>query len=272
MESSIAPPIDKKALQPQVAREVWKQELADAVRDPSELCDLLNLDSVVAEKAKKANRDFPFLVPRGFISRMRPGDLNDPLLLQVLPRLEELDDVPNFVSDPVGEQAARQGTGLIQKYHGRCLLLVTSGCAVNCRYCFRREFPYAESGASPSSFAAAVGKVALDSSIQEVILSGGDPLLVDDDLLEDLIKKLASIPHVQRLRIHSRLPVVLPSRITEHFLRIMNETRLTVCLVIHSNHAAELDSTVARITQKTWPSCWFTIQSGSFTTWCERHC
>ena len=250
MESSIAPPIDKKALQPQVAREVWKQELADAVRDPSELCDLLNLDSAVAEKAKKVNRDFPLLVPRGFISRMRPGDLNDPLLLQVLPRLEELDDVPNFVSDPVGEQAARQGTGLIQKYHGRCLLLVTSGCAVNCRYCFRREFPYAESGASPSSFAAAVGKVALDSSIQEVILSGGDPLLVDDDLLEDLIKKLASIPHVQRLRIHSRLPVVLPSRITEHFLRIMNETRLTVCLVIHSNHAAELDSTVAESLKK----------------------
>lgn len=250
MESSIAPPIGKKTLQPQVAREVWKQELADAVRDPSELCDLLNLDSVVAEKAKKANRDFPFLVPRGFISRMRPGDLNDPLLLQVLPRLEELDDVPNFVSDPVGEQAARQGTGLIQKYHGRCLLLVTSGCAVNCRYCFRREFPYAESGASPSSFAAAVGKVALDSSIQEVILSGGDPLLVDDDLLEDLIKKIASIPHVQRLRIHSRLPVVLPSRITEHFLRIMNETRLTVCLVIHSNHAAELDSTVAESLKK----------------------
>ena len=250
MESSIAPLIDKKALQPQVAREVWKQELADAVRDPLELCDLLNLDSVVAEKAKKANRDFPLLVPRGFISRMRPGDLNDPLLLQVLPRLEELDDVPNFVSDPVGEQAARQGTGLIQKYHGRCLLLVTSGCAVNCRYCFRREFPYAESGASPSSFAAAVGKVALDSSIQEVILSGGDPLLVDDDLLEDLIKKLASIPHVQRLRIHSRLPVVLPSRITEHFLRIMNETRLTVCLVIHSNHAAELDSTVAESLKK----------------------
>ena len=250
MESSIAPPIDNKALRPLVAREVWKQELADAVRDPAELCDLLNLDSVVAEKAKKANRDFPFLVPRGFISRMRPGDLNDPLLLQVLPRLEELDDVPNFVSDPVGEQAARQGTGLIQKYHGRCLLLVTSGCAVNCRYCFRREFPYAESGASPSSFAAAVGKVALDSSIQEVILSGGDPLLVDDPLLEDLIKKLASIPHVQRLRIHSRLPVVLPSRITEHFLRIMNETRLTVCLVIHSNHAAELDSTVAESLKK----------------------
>ena len=180
---------------------------------------------------------------------MRPGDLNDPLLLQVLPRLEELDDVPNFVSDPVGEQAARQGTGLIQKYHGRCLLLVTSGCAVNCRYCFRREFPYAESGASPSSFAAAVGKVALDSSIQEVILSGGDPLLVDDDLLEDLIKKLLR-SHMSGGFAFIANSCRLPSRITEHFLRIMHGTRLTVCLVIHSNHAAELDSTVAESLKK----------------------
>ena len=124
-----------------MVREVWKQELADAVRDPAELCDLLNLDSAVAKKSIKASQDFPFLVPRGFISRMQKGDPNDPLLLQVLPQPEELDDIPGFVSDPVGEQPARRGTGLIQKYHGRCLLLVTGGCAVHCRYCFRREFP-----------------------------------------------------------------------------------------------------------------------------------
>ena len=233
-----------------MVREVWKRELADAVRDPAELCELLDLDPSIAKKANKASRDFPFLVPRGFISRMQQGDPYDPLLLQVLPRLEELDDVPGFVSDPVGEQAARQGAGLIQKYHGRCLLLVTGGCAVNCRYCFRREFPYAESGASPSSFTPAVAQIGHDSSIHEVILSGGDPLLADDVLLEDLIQKIASISHVQRLRIHTRIPVVLPSRITEYFLRIMHETRLTVCLVIHANHAAELDSTVAESLRK----------------------
>jgi EF-P beta-lysylation protein EpmB len=236
-----------------MAREVWKQELADAVRDPAELCDLLHLDPALAQKSKKASGDFPFLVPRGFISRMQPGDPNDPLLLQVLPRLEELDDIPGFVSDPVGEQPARRGTGLIQKYHGRCLLLVTGGCAVHCRYCFRREFPYAESGASPASFAAAVNEIREDESIHEVILSGGDPLLIDDTLLKALIHDIASVSHVRRLRIHSRLPVVLPSRITENFLRIMNEIRLTVCLVIHANHAAELDSTVAESLRKISP-------------------
>jgi EF-P beta-lysylation protein EpmB len=156
-----------------------------------------------------------------------------------------LDDIPGFVSDPVGEQPARRGTGLIQKYHGRCLLLVTGGCAVHCRYCFRREFPYAESGASPASFAGAVNEIREDPSIHEVILSGGDPLLIDDTLLETLIHDIASIPHVRRLRIHTRIPVVLPSRITEHLLLILHETRLTACVVIHANHAAELDSVVA---------------------------
>ena len=156
-----------------------------------------------------------------------------------------MDDIPGFVSDPVGEQPARRGTGLIQKYHGRCLLLVTGGCAVHCRYCFRREFPYAESGASPASFAGAVNEIREDPSIHEVILSGGDPLLIDDTLLETLIHDIASIPHVRRLRIHTRIPVVLPSRITEHLLHILHETRLTACVVIHANHAAELDSVVA---------------------------
>jgi EF-P beta-lysylation protein EpmB len=253
MEISTVRVIDRTNPQPPMVREVWKQELADAVRDPADLCDLLHLDPALAQKSKKASRDFPFLVPRGFISRMQPGDPNDPLLLQVLPRLEELDDIPGFVSDPVGEQPARRGTGLIQKYHGRCLLLVTGGCAVHCRYCFRREFPYAESGASPASFAAAVNEIREDESIHEVILSGGDPLLIDDTLLEALIHDIASVSHVRRLRIHSRLPVVLPSRITENFLRIMNEIRLTVCLVIHANHAAELDSTVAESLRKISP-------------------
>ena len=245
METSTVRTNGSITLQPSMVREVWKQELADAVRDPAELCDLLDLDPAIAQKSKDAGRDFMFLVPRGFISRMQPGDPNDPLLLQVLPRLEELDDMPGFVSDPVGEQPARRGTGLIQKYHGRCLLLVTGGCAVHCRYCFRREFPYAESGASPASFVAAVNEIRADESIHEVILSGGDPLLIDDALLETLIRDIDSISHVRRLRIHTRIPVVLPSRITEQLLHILDTTRLTACVVIHANHAAELDSIVA---------------------------
>ena len=252
METSTVRPIDRITSQPTVVREAWKQELAEAIRDPVELCAVLKLDldplklhPAVDHHADNASQNFPLLVPRGFASRMKQGDPNDPLLLQVLPRPEELHDAPGFVSDPVGEQPARRGTGLIQKYHGRCLLLVTGGCAVHCRYCFRREFPYAESGASPASFTDAVTEIRSDQSISEVILSGGDPLLVDDQLLETLVHDIASVPHVRRLRIHTRIPVVLPSRITKQLLHILHTTRLTVCVVIHSNHAAELDCVVA---------------------------
>ncbi|MBT6920152.1 MAG: EF-P beta-lysylation protein EpmB [Planctomycetaceae bacterium] len=250
METSTAQVIDRTTSEPPVVREAWKQELAEAIRDPAELCTLLKLDPSIAHHMHRASQSFPLLVPRGFVSRMQQGDPNDPLLLQVLPRPEELIDTPGFVSDPVGEQVARRGTGLIQKYHGRCLLLVTGGCAVHCRYCFRREFPYAESGASPASFASAVSEIRADQSITEVILSGGDPLLVDDQLLEKLIHDIASIPHVRRLRIHTRIPVVLPSRITKQLLHILHTTRLTVCVVIHSNHAAELDCVVGESMQR----------------------
>jgi EF-P beta-lysylation protein EpmB len=223
----------------------WKRELATAVRDPAELCRLLDLDPTIGSRAVAAGRSFPFLVPRGFVSRMRPADPADPLLLQVLPQPAELDDVAGFSSDPLAERQARRAGGLIQKYAGRALLLLTGGCAVNCRYCFRREFPYADSGATPAGITLALKELAADPSIHEVILSGGDPLLLDDPLLARLVTDLGAIPQLRRLRIHSRLPVVLPSRITPDLLATLAASRLAVSLVIHANHAAELDDAVA---------------------------
>lgn len=224
----------------------WQRELGEAFRAPEELCRFLGLGADVAAAATAALVGFPLLVPRAFAARMRRGDPDDPLLLQVLPRPAERQEVAGFVSDPVGEAAARAGPGLVRKYAGRALVLVTGGCAVNCRYCFRREFPYAESGASQQGVAAALAAIAADPSLAEVILSGGDPLLVDDDRFRDIVAAVAEIPHVRRLRIHTRLPVVLPSRVTDELVATLAATRLTCVVVIHANHAAELDDTVAR--------------------------
>jgi EF-P beta-lysylation protein EpmB len=176
---------------------------------------------------------------------MRPGDPLDPLLLQVLPRPAEREQVAGFSADPLEEHAALASPGLVQKYAGRVLLLATGGCAVNCRYCFRREFPYAESGASQAGIEAAVETIAADATIHEVILSGGDPLLLDDSRLATLVAKLEAIPHIRRLRIHSRLPIVLPSRVTDSVTATLARTRLTCVMVVHANHPAELDSSVA---------------------------
>jgi EF-P beta-lysylation protein EpmB len=176
---------------------------------------------------------------------MRPGDPLDPLLLQVLPRPAEREQVAGFSADPLEEHAALTSPGLVQKYAGRVLLLATGGCAVNCRYCFRREFPYAESGASQAGIEAAVETIAADATIHEVILSGGDPLLLDDSRLATLVAKLEAIPHIRRLRIHSRLPIVLPSRVTDSLTATLARTRLTCVMVVHANHPAELDSSVA---------------------------
>jgi len=176
---------------------------------------------------------------------MRPGDPLDPLLLQVLPRPAEREQVAGFSADPLEEHAAIASPGLVQKYAGRVLLLATGGCAVNCRYCFRREFPYAESGASQAGIEAAVEAIAADATIHEVILSGGDPLLLDDSRLATLVAKLEAIPHIRRLRIHSRLPIVLPSRVTDSLTATLARTRLACVMVVHANHPSELDSSVA---------------------------
>ena len=228
----------------------WQRELADAIRDPAELCRLLGLEADVAAAARAATAPFPLLVPRGFAARMQPGDPRDPLLLQVLPTAAEGTPAAGFSADPLEEAATLAAPGLLRKYPGRGLLLVAGGCAVNCRYCFRREFPYAESGVTQAGLAAALEAVAADESLTEVILSGGDPLLLDDARLADLVRRLEAIPHLRRLRIHSRLPVVLPSRVTDDLVTTLAATRLATIVVIHANHARELDAAVEHATRR----------------------
>ncbi|MFM7293058.1 MAG: EF-P beta-lysylation protein EpmB [Planctomycetia bacterium] len=223
----------------------WQRELAEAVRDPDELCRLLGLDPALATAARVAAGDFPLLVPRGFVARMRPGDPHDPLLLQVLPRPAERERVAGYSADPLEERRALAAPGLVQKYAGRALLLATGACAINCRYCFRREFPYAEHGATQAGVEAALRALESDDTIHEAILSGGDPLLLDDERLARLVARLEALPHVHRLRIHSRLPIVLPTRVTDALAATLARTRLTCVVVVHANHPAELDAAVA---------------------------
>jgi EF-P beta-lysylation protein EpmB len=221
----------------------WRQLWREAVTDASELLALLGL-SPLAAKLPPADAGFALRVPRGFVARMRHGDPHDPLLLQVLPQLAELDEVPGFVADAVGDLAAREAQGVLHKYRGRALLIASGSCAVNCRYCFRRHFPYGEEMAAAGQWRQALEHLRHDASIGELILSGGDPLALSTAKLEELSRGLAGIPHVTRLRIHSRLPVVLPERIDTAFAAWLAELPLQKVVVLHANHANEFDAGV----------------------------
>ena len=221
----------------------WQVELARAVKDPAELLRMLELNEDLLPQARRAAELFPLRVPLGFIARMRKGDAFDPLLLQVLPLGQELDAAADFSIDPVGDLAAMTVPGVLHKYHGRVLLVLTGACAVHCRYCFRRHFPYSEANPSTDHFRAALDYIRADASISEVIFSGGDPLALSDARLAELVAQLDSIPHLQRLRIHTRVPVVLPERVDEALLHWIAATRLAVVMVLHVNHANELDDT-----------------------------
>ena len=223
----------------------WRQDLAEAFREPGALCRFLGLDATLAAEAVAASGSFPFLVPRAFAVRMRRGDPDDPLLRQVMPRDAEARPAAGYAADPLSEAGFLAGPGLVRKYDGRALVLVTGGCAVNCRYCFRREFPYAESGATRRGMEGALAAVAADASLAEVILSGGDPLLVGDEEVAAVVERLDAIGHLRRLRIHTRLPVVLPSRVDDGLVATLGRSRLTRVIVIHANHPAELDDAVA---------------------------
>lgn len=222
----------------------WRELWRDAVTDADELLDLLGL-SRLADQLPAADAGFRLRVPRGFVARMRHGDARDPLLLQVLPQAAELVHVPGFVADAVGDMGSRAAQGLLHKYEGRALLVASGSCAVNCRYCFRRHFPYAEEMAAAGQWRQALAHLHEDHSINEVILSGGDPLALSTSKLEELSLGLRELPHVTRLRIHSRLPVVLPERIDAPLLAWLGALPLQKVLVLHANHANELDASVA---------------------------
>ena len=221
----------------------WQAELAAAITDPAELAALLDLPEVWVGPARAAARSFPLRVPRSFVDRMRRGDPADPLLRQVLPVGEELLATPGYGPDPLEEAAARRAPGLLHKYEGRALLVATGACAMHCRYCFRREFPY-EQGET-GRWQEAIAAVAADPSIEELILSGGDPLSLGNARLEALGRALAAIPQLRALRLHTRNAVVLPSRVDAGLVGWLRGLPWRVTVVLHVNHANELEGDAA---------------------------
>ncbi|WP_448944810.1 EF-P beta-lysylation protein EpmB, partial [Klebsiella michiganensis] len=224
------------------SREDWLTQLADVVTSPDELLHLLNVDADANLLAgRDAKRLFALRVPRAFIARMEPGNPNDPLLRQVITSKEEFINAPGFSTDPLEEQHSVV-PGLLHKYSNRALLLVKGGCAVNCRYCFRRHFPYAENQGNKRNWQQALEYISAHPQLDEIIFSGGDPLMAKDHELDWLLTQLESIPHIKRLRIHSRLPIVIPARITDTLVARIAASSLQVLLVNHVNHANEIDA------------------------------
>ncbi len=214
----------------------WQAELANAVTTTEELLRIVKLERLAPTVTAGGN--FRLLVPHCYVDKMQPGDANDPLLLQVLPSLAEKS--PAGTTDPVGDLHAMTAPGLLHKYHGRVLLVTTGACAVHCRYCFRRHFPYTTANPRKGEWGEAIDYIRSHEDIAEVILSGGDPLVLDNSVLQRLLALLEDIPHLQWLRIHSRLPVVLPSRIDKSLQHMLQRSRLRTTLVIHANHANEI--------------------------------
>lgn len=219
----------------------WQKKLAQGFSSASELLTFLELPE---QATSLAEQQFPSRIPLGFARRMQKANLSDPLLLQVLALDRELSDTAGYVLDPLAEAKSNVQKGIIHKYHGRVLLTLTGVCAVNCRYCFRRHFPYQANNPGRGGWKDSVDYIAKDSSITEVILSGGDPLLASDAILAELIALLQAIPHVHTLRIHTRIPIVFPERINDALLSILTQCRLKKVIVMHCNHAQELDETV----------------------------
>lgn len=222
----------------------WQQALSNAISSYDELCSLLNISAEQSESISPAQKSFPLRVPREFVSRMEKGNPNDPLLLQILPQTIEVQKVPGFSPDPLLEMQKNPVPGLLHKYPNRVLLTLTGVCAVNCRYCFRRHFPYEENVPSRANWQNALDYIAKNNAIDEVILSGGDPLVLKDNLIAEFVSQLEKIPHVQRLRIHTRLPIVIPQRVTDDWIAWMQQTRFQTVVVLHCNHANEIDDDV----------------------------
>ncbi|MFZ0331010.1 MAG: EF-P beta-lysylation protein EpmB [Acinetobacter bohemicus] len=227
----------------------WQSQLSDLITDPLELLEVLKLSpEQLLSGAILASEQFKLRVPRAFVGKMTVGDPLDPLLLQVLPHHLELEDYPDFVTDPLGEEQANQQPGVLHKYKSRFLLTLTGACAVHCRYCFRRHFPYQENLPKNEDWLNIKNYIESQPDINEVIFSGGDPLTLSNRKLKLWIERLESLPQIKFLRIHSRVPIVIPNRVDEELVSLLKNSRLRIILVVHSNHAAELDDlTCARL-------------------------
>ncbi len=222
----------------------WQHLLANAITDSRTLLQRLQLPLEQLPALQRAQQDFNLRVPEPYLRRIEVGNPEDPLLLQILPQARESLQVPGYVSDPLQESAANQQQGIIHKYRGRVLLIISGGCAINCRYCFRRHFPYQQNQLGKAQWQQALNYLDSDASIDEVIFSGGDPLAASDERLSGMFRDLQAIPHLRRLRLHSRLPVVIPQRVTGGLLSALQSNRLQTVLVNHVNHPRELDQQV----------------------------
>ncbi|OUS26784.1 EF-P beta-lysylation protein EpmB [Gammaproteobacteria bacterium 45_16_T64] len=221
--------------------EDWQNQLSTAFTSVNSLLEHLQIPKSQYPEWIQAEKDFPLRVPRAFVNKMSKGDINDPLLKQVLPLPLETLDIDGYVEDPLQELTANPIKGLLHKYRSRVLVILGSACAIHCRYCFRRHFPYQDNGISTKEMSLIIDYVGQNTDINEVILSGGDPLVTNNTRLSRLIKALEQIPHLRRIRFHTRTPVVIPERIDKEFIDILSQTRLQVLMVLHCNHAHEID-------------------------------
>jgi EF-P beta-lysylation protein EpmB len=224
----------------------WQQALSQGIATPQQLIKVLQLDKTYLAAAVAGHDLFAVRVPWSFVKRMQRGNPHDPLLRQVLPLAGEQQTLSGFVPDPLQEHKYSPLPGVLHKYSGRVLLVITGACAINCRYCFRRHFPYQDHHQNKAGWQKAIDYIAADTTIREVILSGGDPLVVNDKQLAFLLQALACIPHLTTVRIHTRLPIVLPARITAKLVALLQNTPLQCVVVVHSNHPNELNDEVAQ--------------------------
>lgn len=227
----------------------WQKELASVVTSPQQLLTMLNIQPDDYLQHFNARKLFPVRVPKPFIERMEKGNVNDPLLKQVMPLSDEFTQVDGYVSDPL-EEHDTVAEGLLHKYRHRVLMIVKAGCAVNCRYCFRRHFPYQDNSPNKARWQSALNYIDQHTEINEVIFSGGDPLMANDQHLTWLIGQIEAISHVKRIRIHTRLPIVIPQRITQDFVELLAKSRLKPVIVFHINHQQEIDRHVAKAVSK----------------------
>lgn len=233
----------------------WQQQLAQVTHSAAELLAILQLSPDYLPAAIEGAQAFALRVPYAYLKRIKPGDINDPLLRQIWPFHAENQAPPEgYVLDPLGENQSNTTPGIVHKYQGRVLLITNGSCAIHCRYCFRRHFPYQANALSRQQWANALAYVQKDDSIQEVILSGGDPLTSSDVRLFHLIDAIEAIPHVTRLRIHTRLPIVIPARITDALLDRLSTSRLNIVMVVHANHANEIDDEVGETLKRIFRS------------------
>ena len=233
----------------------WKSQLRYAITDPKQLSELLKLTNKQQKGLIEAHKSFPLKIPHAVLDRIEKGNINDPVLLQYMPQVKEITQSAGFSNDPVGDIAASPCNGLLHKYSSRALIIASQVCAVHCRYCFRRHFPYSEMQLSKDHSRNIINYLQQHVEINEIILSGGDPLSLDDNKLEQLIYSLESVKHIRTLRIHTRLPIVIPDRITSKLLSLLDATRFKTVIVIHSNHANELDDNVCKSMQTLSQHC-----------------